>query len=119
MECHICLKEEVRSNSQTNLLPLQAITCSYYASIHKIRMKRHSSSPFDRDVVLSALCLSYHSNTEAVLFACLSSFRQAGPPQPVDCLDPRWKTPLRVFPKDRVTRYRSESRTNVSQPFDY
>jgi len=31
-----------------------------------------------------ALCLSYHSNTEAVLFA----FRQAGPPQRVDYLAP-------------------------------
>jgi len=28
------------------------------------------------------LCLSYHFNTEAVLFAF---FRQAGPPQRVDC----------------------------------
>jgi len=33
-----------------------------------------------------ALCLSYHSNTEAVLFACLLS--------QVDCLAPRWETAL-------------------------
>jgi len=53
------------------------------------------------------LCLSYHSNTEAVLFACLPTqklfclhvFRQAGPPQRVDRLAPRRETALSVFRK--------------------
>jgi len=63
-----------------------------------------------------ALCLLYHSSTEAGLFAGVSS---AGPPQRVDCLAPKWETGLSVFPKDTVMRYRIGSRTKVLQPFDY
>jgi len=50
---------------------------------------------------------------------CLHVFRQAVPPQRVDCLAPRWETALSVFPKDTATRYRIGSRIKVSQPFDY
>jgi len=32
---------------------------------------------------------------------CLHVFRQAGPPQRVDCLAPRWETALCVFPTQR------------------
>jgi len=49
----------------------------------------------------------------------LHVFRQAGPPQWVDCLAPKWETVLSVFPKDTVMRYRIGSRTKVLQPFDY
>jgi len=36
---------------------------------------------------------------------CLHDFRQAGPPQRVDCLALRWETALSVFPKEAATRY--------------
>jgi len=49
---------------------------------------------------------------------CLYVFRQAGPPQRVNCLAPRWKTALSVFLKNTATRYRIGSRTKVSQTFD-
>jgi len=61
-------------------------------------------------------CLSYHSNTEVVLFACLSS---AGPPQRADCLTLRWRIASSVFPRDTATHYRTESRSKVLQPFDF
>jgi len=66
--------------------------------------------------MLYALSLSYHSNTEAV---CLQVFRQAGPPQRIDCLASRWETALSVFPKDTATHYHIGDRSKVSQPFDY
>jgi len=37
---------------------------------------------------------------------CLHVFRQAGPPQLVDCLTSRWETALNVFLKDTATRNR-------------
>jgi len=72
--------------------------------------------------MLYTLRLSYQFNTEVVPFACLYVFRQAGPPQRVDYLAPRWVvalSALSVFPKDTATRFRIDSRTKVSQPFDY
>jgi len=62
-----------------------------------------------------ALCLLYHSNTEAALFVCLSS---SWVTTNVDCLAPKRETALRVYPKDTATRYRIGSRTKVSKPFD-
>jgi len=44
---------------------------------------------------------------------------QNGSPPRVDCLAPRRKIAISVFPKDTATRYRIGSRTKVSQPFDY
>jgi len=37
----------------------------------------------------------------------------------IDCLAPRWKIVLNVFPKDTAMYYRIRIRTNVLQPFDY
>jgi len=48
---------------------------------------------------------------------CLHVFRQAGPPQRVDCLAPKWEIALSVFPKDTATCYRIGSRTKVAQPW--
>jgi len=64
-----------------------------------------------------ALSLSYYSNTEAVLFVCLSQFHQDGPPQQADCLAPRWETALSVFPKDIAMRYRIGIQIEVLPPF--
>jgi len=59
-----------------------------------------------------------HTTPTQQLF-CLHDFRQAGLPQRVDCLAPRRKTALSVFPKDIATRYLIGSQTKVSQLFDY
>jgi len=74
------------------------------------------SSTFEPDVVLYAVCLSYHSNTEAVFFACLSLGWATTTGR---LLVPKVETALRVFPKDTTTRYRIGNRTKFSQPFDY
>jgi len=71
-----------------------------------------------KEMLYYSLRLSYHFNTEALLF-CLHVFRQAGPLQRLDYLAPRWETALSVFPKDTATRYCIESRTGFLQPFDY
>jgi len=63
------------------------------------------------------LCACHTTPTQKLL--CLHAFCQAGPPQRVDYLAPKWKTALSVFPKDTATRYRIGSRTKVSQPFDF
>jgi len=60
------------------------------------------------------LCVFHITPTQKLL--CLHVLRQAGPPQRVDCLAPRWETALNVFPEDTATRYRIRSRTKVSQP---
>jgi len=57
--------------------------------------------------MLYALCLSYHSNTKAVL---LHAFSKAGTPQRVDCLTSRLETALTAFPKV-VPRFRNLSIT--------
>jgi len=48
---------------------------------------------FEPDVVLCFVSI-IPLNTEAVLFAV---FRQAGPPQRIDCLTPRWETVLKGY----------------------
>jgi len=63
-----------------------------------------------------ALCLSYHSNTEAVLFACFSLGWTTTTGR---LLGPKMGTVLSVFPKDTVTHFRIGSRTKVLQLFDY
>jgi len=50
-----------------------------------------------------ALCLSYHSNTEAAVFACLSSGWDTTTGR---LLGPKVGTALSVFAKDTATRYR-------------
>jgi len=66
--------------------------------------------------ILYALCLSYHSDTEAVLFAHLSS---GWATQWVDCLVPWWETALSVFPTDTATYYRIGSQTKALQSLNY
>jgi len=44
-----------------------------------------------------------HTTSPQKLFY-LHVFHQAGPPQRVDCLTPRWKIALNVLLKDRATR---------------
>jgi len=63
------------------------------------------------------LCVCHTTPTQKLFY--LYVFRQAGPPQRVDCLAQRWELGLSVFPKDTATRYRIVSRTKVLQPFDY
>jgi len=58
------------------------------------------------------LCVCHTTPTQKLL--CLHVFRQAGPPQRVDCLAPKWETALSIFPKGTATRYRIGSRTKVS-----
>jgi len=59
-----------------------------------------------------------HTTPTQKLF-CLHVFRQAGPPQQVDCLALRWKTALNDFPKDTAMCYGIRSQNKVLQPFDY
>jgi len=63
-----------------------------------------------------ALCLSYHSNTEAILFACLSSSWATTTGR---LLDTKVEIALSVFPKDTAMHYHIGSRTRDLQPFDY
>jgi len=63
-----------------------------------------------------ALCLSYHSNTEAVLFACLSSGWAI---TTGTLLGLKAGNSIKCFPKDTATRYHIGSRTKISQPLDY
>jgi len=55
-----------------------------------------------------SLCLSYHSYTEAVLFACFSSSWATTTGR---LLGPKVETSLSVFPKDTATRYRNGNQT--------
>jgi len=54
-----------------------------------------SSSSFELDVLLYSVFV-----TQKLLW--LHAFRQAEPPQRVDCLAPKWETALSVFPKRRL-----------------
>jgi len=47
------------------------------------------------------LCACHTIPTQKLL--CLHVFRQAGRPQRVDCLAPKWETTLSVFPKDTAS----------------
>jgi len=60
---------------------------------------------FELDVVLCPVSVIYHSNTEAVLFACLSS----------DWATITGRLLVSLFPKKTATRYRIGSRTKISQ----
>jgi len=62
----------------------------------------NTTTSFEPNVVLcsvSVISLQHRSCS-----VCWS--RQARPPQRVDCLAPRWKTALSVFPKDTAAHYR-------------
>jgi len=72
----------------------------------------NSSSSFEPDVVLCSVSVIPLQHRR--LF-CLHVFRQAGPPQQVDCLGPRWEIALSIFPKKTTTHFRIGSRTNGSQ----
>jgi len=71
-------------------------------------MRMLFSSSFEPDVVLCR-------NTEAVLFACLSSGWDTTTGR---LLDPKVRNSIKC-PKDTARRYRIGSRTKVSQSFDY
>jgi len=64
---------------------------------------------------LYALCLSYHSNTEAVLFACLSSGWTTTTGR---LLGTKVGNSISVFPKDTATHYHIGSQTKDLQPLD-
>jgi len=66
--------------------------------------------------MLYALCKSYHSNTEAVLFACNSSVWAITTGR---LLDSKMGNIIKCLSnKDTTTRYRIGIQTKVPQPFD-
>jgi len=83
--------EDIASNFQVCLKLARLFLLKYYTEWLLISLLLRLNQ------MLYALCLSYHPNTEAVLFSCLSSgwtTTMGG------CLAPRWKIALKVsFPR--------------------
>jgi len=63
---------------------------------------------FVRTRCYTILCVCHTTPTQKLF--CLHDFRQAGPPQQIDCLASKIRKPLSVFPKDTATRYRIGSK---------
>jgi len=95
---------QVQQQTQTRLILQSICKCSLMCVSCFLRLNQ----------MLYALCVSYHSNTEAALFACLSS---GWVPQRVDCLAPTWEIALLDGLHDHFNRSRLSVEVFSNQSF--